>query len=1075
MPPEAAFALWLLAQAQRHGTALAILRGGARLARVAALAEAMAVDTDVLALPAWDVLPYDRARPSAAAVGRRVRTLVALTRAPARPRLVLTSAAAALIRVRPPRAWTDAVLALHAGDTVDLETLRLQLADRGYHWDEHVDEPGEVALRGHAIDLFPAGDELPVRLDLDDAHRILAIQIFDPLTQRTIAPIEKVSLGPAIEHPLDPDERDAAAAALEAHAWSDPDFAPEPAPAAAAHLQRLVPVMDYLPGVAWWADPEVPDRWAAAADAIQDAYAAASAARRAAPDAPVPPHPSRLYITPAQAAAALTGAPLAAAVSDTRLLDVGFGDAIAAPARIADLVRDAQAALAASLAVVIATPAEPERVAASLARRGLQARVAANWTEATAGGAAVLRMEAAEGLRTPALLLLPIGALLRPNTSNRPAESAVDAPRCGDIIVHADHGVARLKHLRTVETDGAPEERIVLNFADDTELLIPVGELDRIWRYGSSEGRVPLDRIGGDAWRRKREETQAEIDATAARLAAAAAARAQASAPAMTPPSEPYAALARRFPYPPTRCQRAASDAILADLASGRPMDRLVCGDVGFGKTEIALRAAAATALAGWQVLIAAPTTVLARQHLDTFRARFANSGIEVEGLVRGSNTPEGRAARRRLRNGRAHIVVGTQGLASDGVRFAKLGLAVIDEEQRFGEADKTRLAAPHKLVMTATPIPRTLQSALVGLRDVSILLTPPARRQPTRTFVLPWEPDLVRDALLRERRRGGQSFIVVPRIQDLIALQAELADLVPTLRLVAAHGRMAPEALERAVLGFASGDGDVLLATNIIEAGLDIPRANLMLVVGADRFGLAQLHQLRGRVGRGARRGTAYLLTAKGRRLQLTTQRRLHAMEALSGLGAGAAVAAADLDLRGAGDLFGEEQAGHVRALGTGLYQHLLRIAVAERQGLPAPPPTPVLHTGLTGHIPEAYVPEPDLRLSLYARLAQLSEPADLLTFTEELEDRFGSRPPELESLIALHRLRLACIDQGVTRLDAGPRGTALTPLGVPQAEGLSRLAEVCSGTVRDGRVLFGLAMADPMARVTQLIEALA
>ena len=745
-------------------------------------------------------------------------------------------------------------------------------------------------------------------------------------------------------------------------------------------------------------------------------------------------------------------------------------EAVAAPARIADLVRDAQAAPAASLAVVIATPAEPERVAGGLVRRGLQARVAANWTEATAGGIAVLRMDAAEGLRTPGLLLLPIGALSRPNVYDRASDSAVDAPRCGDIVVHADHGVASLKDLRTVETDGTPEERVVLDFADDTELLVPIGELDRILRYGSSEGRVPLDRIGGDARRRKRDEIQAEIDAT--RLAAAAA-RAQASAPAMTPPSEPYAALARRFPHPPTRCQRAATDAVLADLASGRPMDRLVCGDVGFGKTEIALRAAAATALAGWQVLIAAPTTVLARQHLDTFRVRFAHSGVEVEGLVRGSNTPEGRAARRRLRNGSVHIVVGTQGLARDGVRFAKLGLAVIDEEQRFGEADKTRLAAPHKLVMTATPIPRTLQSALVGLRAVRTLRTAPLRRQPARTFVLPWEPDLARDALQRERRRGGQSFVVVPRIQDLIALQAELADLVPTLQLVTAHGRMAPEALERAVLGFAGARGDILLATNNIEAGLDIPRANLMVVVGADRFGLAQLHQLRGRVGRGARRGTAYLLTPKGRRLQPATQRRLHAMAPLSGLGAGAEIAAADLDLRGAGDLFGEEQAGHVRALGTGLYQHLLRIAVAERQRRPTPPP--ILHTGLNGHIPEAYVPEPDLRLSLYDRLAQPSEPAALLTFTEELEDRFGSRPPELDSLIALHRLRLACIDQRVMRLDAGPRGTALTPLDGSQAEALSRLAEICSGTLRDGRVLLPLAMADPTARVAQLLETLA
>ena len=473
-------------------------------------------------------------------------------------------------------------------------------------------------------------------------------------------------------------------------------------------------------------------------------------------------------------------------------------------------------------------------------------------------------------------------------------------------------------------------------------------------------------------------------------------------------------------------------------------------------------------------MLIAAPTTVLARQHLETVKARFAGSGIDVADLIRGATTPEGRALRRRLRDGSVKIVVGTQGLASEGVRFAKLGLAVIDEEQRFGEVEKMRLTAPHKLVMTATPIPRTLQGALVGLRDISTLLTPPAHRHPTRTFVLPWEPTLVRDALLRERRRGGQSFVVVPRIQDLLALQVELAELVPTLQLVAAHGRMAPDALEQAVLGFARGNGDVLLATNIIEAGLDIPRANLMVVVGADRFGLVQLHQLRGRVGRGARRGTAYLLTPAGRSLSLVTKRRLHALEALSGLGAGAAIAAADLELRGAGDLFGDQQAGHVRALGTGLYQHLLTLAIAERQGS-QPPQSPTLNTGLTGHIPESYVPEQDLRLSLYARLARLSEPAALLAFAHELKDRFGPRPPELDALISLHRLRLACIDRGVAELDAGPRGVALTFLKQSESDGLGWLTDACGATVRDGRVILPLAMADPATRVTRLLEAFA
>ena len=565
-----------------------------------------------------------------------------------------------------------------------------------------------------------------------------------------------------------------------------------------------------------------------------------------------------------------------------------------APTRTAALVQLAQQAAADGATVVVATPAGPDRVAASLRRRGLDAQPADAWPSQP--GIHVLLLDVAEGASLPGLLLLPIGPLLRtPATGGAAAASAAladaDALRLGDLVMHEDHGVARLSALRDV--DG--EERVALEFAEGAELLVPAWDLDRLWRLGGD--RAPA-RLGGDAWQRRRAEVETEVQANARALAAAAAAaRVAARAPAI-PPHPGTAALARRFPHPLTPCQRAAIEAAAADMDSGRPMDRLVCGDVGFGKTEVALRATAQAALAGWQVLLAAPTTVLARQHLEGIQRRFAGTGIEVAGLIRGGATPEGRAARRTIASGAVRVVVGTHGLASEGVRSHKLGLAVIDEEQRFGDDDKRRLAGlagtggdrPHLLTMTATPIPRTLQGALVGLRDVSLLTTPPAHRQPTRTFVLPWNPVVVREALLREQRRGGQSFLVVPRISDLQAMQTELAKLVPGLQVVPVHGRMRPKAQDAAMVGFGGGNGDVLLATDIIEAGLDIPRANLMVVMGADRFGLSQLHQLRGRVGRGARRGAAYFLTERGRRLAPSTLRRLRALETLSGLGDGAA-----------------------------------------------------------------------------------------------------------------------------------------------------------------------------------------
>ena len=799
-----------------------------------------------------------------------------------------------------------------------------------------------------------------------------------------------------------------------------------------------------------YADPEVPDRWSQADEVIADAYAAASAARRADPDAPWPPKPARLYLTSAQANAAL---------ADRPALQPGHlpGTALPAPARLRDLMQRIQAAPP-NATIIVATPADPAAVATSLARRNLPARAAADWTDAFQPGLSVLQLDLRDGFARDDLLLLPIGPLLKPKTTADSLTNDEDDLAITDIVVHLDHGVSRLTGLTDVETT----ERVALECAEGSELLVPVQELDRLWRYGGDGAAIRLDRISGDAWREKRAALDKEIATTAKALADAAQARSTATAPAFAPEPGPMAALNRRFPHPLSPGQRTAIDATLHDLASGRPMDRLVCGDVGFGKTEVALRAAAAVALCGAQVLVAAPTTVLARQHLDTFRRRFEGSGIRVEGLIRGAATPEGRKIAKAAAAGDIHILVGTQGLA--GITLARPGLAIIDEEQRFGEEDKRRITAPHLLVMTATPIPRTMQTALVGLREVSVINTPPARRQPTRSFVLNWEPGLVRDALLRERRRGGQSFVVCPRITDIAAMQARLTEIAPDLRITVAHGRMKAEALDDAVTRFAGGQGDVLLATNIIEAGLDIPRANLMIVSSPDRFGLAQLHQLRGRVGRGARQGTAYFLTEPGRRLAPATQRRLRLLETLSGLGAGVQVASADLDSRGAGDLFGDRQAGHVRAVGTALYQHLLATAVAAQRGEPPAPVTPTLHTDLMGRIPNDYVPEPTLRLALYRRLARITEPSDLEEFQQELTDRFGPIPEPLERLMLEARLRLAARARGVTLIEAGPHAIALTPAidGLP-------------GTTKDGRRILPIALPDPAARATKLLDLLA
>ena len=1046
-PSEPALALFLLRQAAERGTLLAILRSAGRLDRVFRLASAFADEVEVLALPPWDTLPYDRTPPSAAVVGQRILTLSSLTRPVTRPCLVLTSADAALQRVRPPGAWTSADLPLNAGETIDLDELRAALAERGYRWNERVDEPGEVALRGQVIDVFPAGETQPARLEIDE-DRIVGIARYDPVTLRSVEAVETVVLRPAIEFPLDAEDVDEAAEAL-----LTPETAPdEPLPELAVP-SRLVPVFDYLPGAPTYRDPEVTERWQGAREAIDDAFAASGKASRITGAGQLP-RPGQLYLTVAQAEAA-AGPAIDAAPE--------IGEDLPPPHRIEELLEMVQGA--GDRVVVIATPSEPERVAASLKKRGLDAQPAPSWAEAKRGQVSVLVADPPTGLRTPDLLLLPIGPLLRPHASAS-LDVSDDPPRVGETVVHLDHGVCRLAGLTVVEA----EERVALEFADGAELLIAAETLDRLWRYGG-EGGATLDRIGGEAWAKKRGEIEAELAHTAEALAAAAAARATATADKLAAPPERLATINRRFPYLLSGDQRAAVHDVLADLASGHPMDRLLCGDVGFGKTEIAIRAAAAAAFAGSQVAIAAPTTVLARQHLDVFRRRFRGSGLRVEGLVRAASSPENRAVRAAIKRGEVHIVIGTQGLAQ--VAFHKLGLSIIDEEQRFGEADKQALAsrAQHVLAMTATPIPRTLQAALVGLRDVSVLATPPQNRQPTRTFVLPWDPVVVREALLREKRRGGQSFLVCPRIAGIAVLQERLAELAPELEIIVAHGRLKPEALESAVLRFAGGDGDVLLATNIIEAGLDIPRANLMMVADADRFGLAQLHQLRGRVGRGTRRGAAYFLTEPGRRLTEATRRRLATMETLSGLGAGVAISAADLDLRGAGDLFGAAQAGHLRAVGTELYQHLLAEAVGRLRGDPPTPPPPELHVELAGRIPDSYVPEANLRLALLRRLARLPDQAALQAFTEELTDRFGPLPAEAQRLLARQQLQILCRTHGIARLDAGPQACAITPLDPGRLEAL---ATATGGSVKEDRLLLPLARPEPLDRAQALIALL-
>ena len=899
------------------------------------------------------------------------------------------------------------------------------------------------------VDVYPAAAEAPLRLRLSEDGEVLDIRAFDPLSQRTDEELDVAVVGPASELVLTPAKDGEAVervAGIE-HRLGD-------------HYPRLRTVLGLVPKAQLAADPSAPSRAVGFCEQLEDARAARRMfGEDGAADA-------GLYL-------ALKAFEAEAARHERLELDTGE----LAPIPTFALERNpgrafsdfAQARLGGGDRVLLTGLPHELRSLVRAVKRGLDRAPdgATDWAgllEAQPGALLTAPFDLDAGFTDPAAKLTVIAApdVLGGRVAKRTAGAGLLAEpelRVGDVVIHEDHGLGVLRAIEPVEVEGALRDAVRIAYHGGAMLLAPVEEFGRIWRYGAEESAVSLDRLHTDAWAKRRVEISAEIDRTAEELVALARARAERTAPELAPPPGPYARIAARFPYPETPDQSLAIAAVLQDLASGRPMNRLICGDVGFGKTEVAIRAAAAAALCGRQVAIAAPTTVLARQHFETFRRRFAGLDVEVRQLSRLVDTAEARAVKVGLADGSVRIVIGTHALASKDVAFADLGLLVIDEEQRFGarlKAELRDLATDlHVLTMTATPIPRTLQTALVGVEDVSIIATPPARRRPIRTFLSPFDAATVRTALMRERRRRGQSFLVVPRIEDIGPLRAQLAEIAPELDVRVAHGELPAEEVDEVMVGFAQGDGDVLLATNIIESGLDVPRANTMLIHRADMFGLAQLHQLRGRVGRGRAQGVAYLLTEPDAELPEATQARLSTLVAFDRLGSGLAISARDLDIRGGGDIVGEAQSGHMKLIGTDLYQRLLARAVGVAKGEAAGADwTPELNLGHLGAIPESYVPDPTTRLNLYGRLARFTEPGEVEAFGEEIEDRFGPPPEEVAMLLDQAELRELARAAGVTRIDAGPKAIALSfrddLAGQAAAEGPDL-------AWRDGRLVLG------------------
>ncbi|MDE0522999.1 MAG: transcription-repair coupling factor [Boseongicola sp.] len=1047
--------------------------------RMAAMAEALAFfapHVRVLRFPGWDCLPYERVSPNVDISAERMATLARLACNAPGPFILLTTLNAATQRVPSRELVRTSSFAARAGEHLNEAALREFLTRMGFVQTPTVAEPGDYAVRGGIIDIFPPGEGDPVRLDLfgdvlEDVRR------FDAATQRTVAQLPAVELSPVSEVILDEASisrfRQSYRLEFGAGGTSDPLY--EAVSSGRRHSgmehwlpffhERLETIFDYLPDATITLDDRARAMHEARWEAVNIQYEARQEARLAVGEMNVaykPMPPGLLYLDDAAWQAAAKGHRILQLAVSPQAVGPGSLDAGGrigrdfAPERqqestsLLDAVAHHIRSKARAGPVVIASYSEgaQERLQGLIADHDILGAVPiSDFSDVPEGKGGVFHVvwalqhgfESREGLTVISEQDIFGDRLTRQPRKRRRADDFLTEARSlspEDLIVHVEHGVGRYKGLEVVEALGAPHECIHLEYAGGDKLYLPVENIELLSRYGHEEAQ--LDRLGGAAWQARKAGLKRRIREIADRLVRIAAERHLRKAPIVERPEGLWEAFLARFSHQETDDQLAAIGETLDDLASGKPMDRLICGDVGFGKTEVAMRAAFAAAMSGVQVAVIAPTTLLARQHAARFVERFRGFPIEIRQLSRFVAAKEAARTRDGLADGTVDIVIGTHAVLARPVRFQNLGLLVVDEEQHFGVTHKERMkqlrSDIHVLTLTATPIPRTLQMSLTGVRDLSVIGTPPIDRLAIRTYVSEFDSVTLREALLREHYRGGQSFFVVPRVSDLPEIETWLSGQVPELTHVVVHGQLAAGTLDDRMNAFYEGRYDILLATTIVESGLDIPTANTMIVHRADMFGLAQLYQIRGRVGRSKARAYAYLTTRPNADLTVQAERRLRVLGSLDSLGAGFNLASQDLDIRGAGNILGEEQSGHIREVGFELFRSMLEDAISkirsgESEGLTDTDEqwSPQIRLGVPVLIPEHYVRDLDVRLGLYRRLSNLSSKVEIEGFAAELIDRFGKLPREANALLLVVRIKNECRKAGIARLDTGPKGATI------------------------------------------------
>ena len=1081
----------------RGGLTAFIARDTARAGAFIDALKFFAPEIEAVLFPSWDCLPYDRIGPSSGVSATRMATLSRLARGlgDSKAAILVIAAPALLQRVPTKEVLLRASYSAKVGNSVDIRDLERYFAVNGYTRASTVSERGEFAIRGGVIDVYPPAAEEPVRLDLF-GDTLESIRAFDPETQRSTKQLKEIDLLPVSEALLDADgiSRFRRGYVAEFGApGDDPLYAAVSEGGRRAGLEHWLPLFyermatlfDYLPaGALVGVDHQATEARDERLAMIQDAYDARAGADRKSAYRPLAPE--ALYLTAEEWEQELSDrthrrfTPFQPQGLDVVDLGAKLGRVFAAE-RAQDSVNlfEATADHAKKLAaegkrVLFASWSEgsSERLGTMLADHGLKKiPYAGYWQAAKANDPkapqrVVLPLD--HGFETDSLAVISETDILgdrlaRPRKKRRAANFLAEASALtpGDLVVHIDHGIGRYEGLKTLDVQGAPHDCLDLLYGGEAKLYLPVENIDLLTRYGAADAdNVQLDKLGGAAWQGRKARAKERLRVMAEGLIQIAAARQLKTVEETDPPSGVFDEFCARFPYEETDDQLSAIHDVLEDLSSGKPMDRLICGDVGFGKTEVALRAAFVVAMSGKQVAVVCPTTLLARQHFKTFKERFQGWPVKVRALSRLVSAKEAGETRQGLADGQVEIVVGTHAVLSKQVSFKDLGMVIVDEEQHFGVKHKEKLkelrADVHMLTLTATPIPRTLQMALSGIREMSIIATPPVDRLAVRTYISPFDPVTLREALLREKYRGGQSYYVVPRIKDLEDIEKFLRTQVPEVKYVVGHGQMAATQLEDVMTAFYEGQYDVLLATTIVESGLDIPSANTLIVHRADMFGLAQLYQIRCRVGRSKARAYAYLTTPVEKSLTLSAEKRLQVLQSLDSLGAGFQLASHDLDQRGGGNLLGDEQSGHIKEIGVELYQQMLEDAVAElkqRQGQEALLEdrgwSPQINTGAAVMIPDDYVPDLNVRLSLYRRLSEAEQAADREALAAEMIDRFGPLPPETDSLLKVVAIKGLCREANVAKIDVGPKGAVASFRGDNYANPLGLMQHVAKNSL--------------------------